>query len=532
MPDIEYNLLHEPWIIVMHPTGLQEKVSMLTVFERANEYLGLAGELPTQDVAVLRLLLAVLHTVFSRFEADGSPAQERSGSDIKELWKTLWNSGKFPYEVIKKYLLQYEDRFYLFHPQRPFYQVASMADGTKYKAAKLNGELSESSNKVRLFPQRTGSGKNNLNYDEAARWLLYVNSFDDTSSKPKGKSENGEKLPSPGAGWLGQLGLIYAVGDNLFETLMLNLVLLDETNEPWDEECPVWEAKCVNGNERCEIVVPYNQSELLTLQSRRLLLDRENGVVTGYILLGGDFFPKANAFEEQMTIWRNTAKKKEDAPEYVPKRHDPARQLWRDFSALFAQKDSVRPPGVIAWLAKLQGEVLISKQFKFQTAAVKYGDKDFFIDDVFGDSIAFNAGLLENLSAAYVQRVIGEIETTEKLVTKVGVLARDIELAAGNADGARALKEAREQAYFRLDRPFRTWLAAIDPACDELHDICERWWAQAQQIVRALGRELVSRAGTKAFVGREDHTAPDAYNKFLYYTSTREALIKGGAKND
>src|SRR5690606_5216521 len=116
-----------------------------------------------------------------------------------------------------------EDRFWLFHPERPFYQVAGMGKATDYSAAKLNGELAESGNKIRLFASRGGPAKGWLSYAESARWLLYVNGFDDTSAKPKRKG-----LPSPGAGWLGKLGLVQAVGDNLFETLLLNLVLLDD----------------------------------------------------------------------------------------------------------------------------------------------------------------------------------------------------------------------------------------------------------------------------------------------------------------
>ena len=69
-----------------------------------------------------------------------------------------------------------------------------------------------------------------LGFAEAARWLLYINAFDDTSAKPKGKG-----LPSPGVGWLGRLGLITGVGNNLFETLLLNLVLIKDGNMSFGE---------------------------------------------------------------------------------------------------------------------------------------------------------------------------------------------------------------------------------------------------------------------------------------------------------
>jgi CRISPR system Cascade subunit CasA len=42
-------------------------------------------------------------------------------------------------------------------------------------------------------------------------------------------------------------------------------------------------------------------------------------VVTGYGLIGGDFFPEENAFVEQMTVWANRAKKTENCKPYTSK---------------------------------------------------------------------------------------------------------------------------------------------------------------------------------------------------------------------
>ena len=55
----------------MKENGTIEEVSLITVFEQAHLYTDLAGELATQNVAMLRLLLAVLHTVFSRVDEHG-----------------------------------------------------------------------------------------------------------------------------------------------------------------------------------------------------------------------------------------------------------------------------------------------------------------------------------------------------------------------------------------------------------------------------------------------------------------------------
>ena len=143
--------------------------------------------------------------------------------------------GQFSSQAISEYLEQVHERFWLFHPEKPFYQVNEAKKGTEYTAAKLNGEISESSNKIRMFATRAGEKKQQLTYAEAARWLLFINGYDDTSAKPRKKG-----LPSPGAGWIGRLGIVEAVGHNLFETLMLNLVF-DRMGDKWNENCPVRE---------------------------------------------------------------------------------------------------------------------------------------------------------------------------------------------------------------------------------------------------------------------------------------------------
>ena len=52
-----------------------------------------------------------------------------------------------------------------------------------------------------------------------------------------------------------------------------------------------------------EIPLPGNQAALLTLQCRRILLLRKDQRVVGYMEAAGDYFPKENAFSEQMTLW-------------------------------------------------------------------------------------------------------------------------------------------------------------------------------------------------------------------------------------
>lgn len=536
---VNFNLLHEPWITVLREDGKTDEVSLLAVFEQAHQFRQLAGELATQDFAVLRLLLAVLHTVFSRYDPLGENTSMDEGDnpptsrEMLQRWHTLWSEGNLKQPIIRDYLLSQEDRFWLFHPERPFYQVPNLKHGTEYTSAKLNGEIGESSNKIRLFSNRGGAAKERLTYSEAARWLLYVNGYDDTSAKPKGKD-----LPSPGAGWLGKLGPVMAVGRNLFETLLLNLVLLKpEDLSHWATGKPVWEAERVKRDERCEIVMPSSQIELLTLQSRRLLLKREGATVSGYYLLGGDFFSPENAFVEQMTVWRHNQDKKTGPYPYKPRRHDPSRQLWRDFPTLIAsQGNQTRLPGVVTWVRQLcRKRYLQHSQVQFRITAIRYGDKDFFVDDVFEDNIHFSAGLLGEQGDDWLPIVEHNIRTTDLLVGQFTKLAQNLAKASGDSDAGRLrqiAEAAREQAFFRLDMPFRRWLEQIKPDEDEPVALSLRWWNESQRVIRMLGEEWVNNCSTQALAGREvmennklvHYSAPKAFNQFISNISTQNKL--------
>ena len=128
-----FNLLDEPWIsIIVDKTGEKKDVSMLDFFHNAGAYHSLAGEMETQNFALLRFLLSVIQTVFSRFDNQGNVLpgvllDERwiqttavdeddlddYNSAVSECWKQLYTSGVFP-DVLFDYLEKWRDHFYLF----------------------------------------------------------------------------------------------------------------------------------------------------------------------------------------------------------------------------------------------------------------------------------------------------------------------------------------------------------------------------------------------------------------------------------
>lgn len=509
MEQMEFNLLDEPWIRVMTEDCTVVERSLMQVLLNSHRYQRLAGELPTQDVALLRLLLAILQTVFYRVDPEGEddPIEDRAAAIRR--WQALWNAGRFPVQPIRTYLEIWKDRFWLFHPEHPFYQVPAAAVGTKFKASKLNGELSESAHKMRLFPLRDGEEKETLSYAEAARWLVTLIGFDDSAST---KKETGT-----GTGWLGDRVNVYAIGENLFETLMLNLVFLKDGRYVWAENMPAWEQPTMTTAKKREIPLPDNQAELLTLQSRRLILSREENRVTGFSSTGGDFFGKegrVNAFSEQMTLWRAGKTPKNAVPQFVPAPVDPWRQMWRDFEVILGRREDTHIPGVVAWLTELRRKNVIPRKYVHITSVgVTYDSKKGSIADIVSDHLDFQMSLLDAAGELWIVLVGGEIHLIDKVTRALGALAEGLYLAqGGQLDGAgkKARQSQRDEGmrllYAAVDLPFREWLAHIGAQ----HEDDENTRAQEQQCWRSivfriadnLGREMVRDAGTAAFTGR------------------------------
>lgn len=509
MEQMEFNLLDEPWIRVMTEDCTVVERSLMQVLLNSHRYQRLAGELPTQDVALLRLLLAILQTVFYRVDPEGEddPIEDRAAAIRR--WQALWNAGRFPVQPIRTYLETWKDRFWLFHPEHPFYQVPAAAVGTKFKASKLNGELSESAHKMRLFPLRDGEEKETLSYAEAARWLVTLIGFDDSAST---KKETGT-----GTGWLGDRVNVYAIGENLFETLMLNLVFLKDGRYVWAENMPAWEQPTMTTAKKREIPLPDNQAELLTLQSRRLILSREEDRVTGFSSTGGDFFGKegrVNAFSEQMTLWRAGKTPKNAVPQFVPASVDPLRQMWRDFEVILGRREDTHIPGVVAWLTELRRKNVIPRKYvHIASVGVTYDSKKGSIADIISDHLDFQMSLLDAAGELWIVLVGGEIHLIDKVARALGALAEGLYLAqGGQLDGAgkKARQSQRDEGmrllYAAVDLPFREWLAHIGAQ----HGDDENTRAQEQQCWRSivfriadnLGIEMVRDAGTAAFTGR------------------------------
>lgn len=535
--ECKFNLVDMPWIKVRWLDERVEEVSLQQVLNESDQILELAGESNTQNAAVLRWLLAITITLLYRFSEEGVLKPLEDESEALERWKAVWDNRKFSEKAVNDYLKKFYDKFWLISDDHPFMQTDAACKGTEYATGKLDGCLLESSNKPRLFQMKYGQFKNEIGLADASRWLINLNAFDDTSAKASKEYKESSEKKSPGAGWLGKLGLVFAKGETLFETLMLNSILLNRDLELYNSPYPAWENETPSFVERREINLPDNLPELLTLSSRRIRLKiNENGNVTGYFVIGGDFFQKENAFIEPFTMWRKKGGKKDKA-EYVPARHTPGRQIWRDFGNIVPKTENMdKVPGIMKWISILETEDILPDDYfiTLETPSVFYGDKDFFVQDLGSQNMTLYGSLLKDKGVDWREEIENQISKIDKLAFATGILAKEVALSEGktgeqlNDD----LNYGKNLAYHDIDRPFQLWISQIAPtenniSSEMLEQVREKWESTARRLAAELLAQVVKKSGAlmnkNALLGRsiksenDDQkviSLPDAEMKF------------------
>lgn len=560
MQEKEFNLLDEPWIRVITPSLEQKEVSLTEALIHAHEYKCLSGEMPTQDAAVLRLLLAAAVTIFYRYDACGRPEKlvskdeeedvlDEDGEDDAEdacgdgertvlrRWQRYCKKGRFPERAVREYLGVWRERFWLFHPETPFWQVKDLQYGTDYGAECIFGNIKESNNKNTRhhFSLREGEGLrclNNDEYGEAARWLVHLNAYAVNVKTDKNAPGMGQPV---GVGRLGQLGFVMVNGENLFRTLMLNLCAHNLDKDIWSEPKPVWE-QAVRMEQGCEREDFDNLPELYTIQSRRIVLKREkDGSITGFRAMGGDFCPVEDNFREPMTLWKakkGDKKADQEVPHFQPQRHDPAVHAWREFPTLldFDGSENGHIPGVVQWMQTLYRNKLIPSDslITFRMIGMVYGDQmSYTYGDCVNDGLTLSADLLADFNGVWRRHITGQIGkcqdvAKEALYHAAGKLCR---LLYGDGSAKSGIREALvTQYYFSIDAPFREWLKSIKPTEDSPEDKQAEWERQSYHFARKTIEDYITTLGADLYFSREEEvkggrkkllTIPGIMNEFL-----------------
>jgi CRISPR system Cascade subunit CasA len=540
-----FNLTREKWIPVTYADGTPDEVSILDAFAEADKIRGITGDIPQQELPILRLLLAILYRAY--------PVGDIRESDLLSLWFEVWSSRAFDMNALGDYLHAFEERFDLFDEQHPFYQVA----GLNYVAKEFDpiSDLVADIPKPDkyLFSMRDRSHIDDLSFAEAARYTVFAQAYDTAGIKApvNGNTHivHGKVYPpsgSIGTGLLGATGGIYLEGETLFETLLLNWVLFDERSKGrpmvgGGDDVPSWEEDNQNPDLRVSREnEPAGPAGEFTWQSRRMRLvtNEEATRVTGVVCCYGDVggvVDKQNV--ETMTAWRlSESQQKKLGTSYIPfmpRTHDPTRAAWRSLAPLlsWSEGDDARP-GVVRWFERLEGHAkyeaiggLNRSDIAIHAQGMSYGTQSSVFTDGVDDSFRVGTVLFKHDSSA-CERAVEVVSQAEKAVNQLAFFIQSVRKAAGDKTVGNAARTAsdmvRESAYGELDNLFRERLACFPEGEEEALVYCEEWRDEIHRRMLALANDFVSTSACSHFsehegmtVGKASATLRSGLNKAL-----------------
>lgn len=558
-----YNLLDEKWIpVILDESGKSQNVSIIELFENAGNYLTLGGDTQTQKFAILRFLLAIPQTVYSRFDADGEvydylevderfrqtekadiDSNDEYSEELLDTWKSLWSRGKYS-EKLFEYLEKWIDRFYLFDEKYPFFQVTEDVIGedrinkknpTTISGKTMNRIISESGNKIALFSPKNEKDKNKeiLKEDEIARWLITFQGYVGTSDKVMFGSEK----YTASKGWIYDIGGIYIEGDNLFETLMLNTILGDDNDLNLKVQKPCWE---YSGREIVERALtlnnPNNLAELYTTWSRAINIDPDFDVTKPFAMniVKIPDIDHRDKFLEPMTVWRFN-KTGDNKDTFTPKKHPVNQSMWRSFGNIFItsenenskSEDKIRIPGIISWYKKISEEIVKDKIIKINAITMKDdGNATSWmpVDEVYDRLNIHDIIVKDDEEQGWNKRVYDTVDITKYCISFIykNFLSDINEIR--NTKNSSFVSQNVEEMYFIIDQPFREWISSIDKNSDKEEKVFE-WNEVLKDLILNQADRILKEAGPRDFKGiiKEGKTMniATAYSTFKYFLNIK-----------
>lgn len=252
------NLISQPWIRVTNQQNRLIELSLAETLTQAHLITAIHGQTPLERVALFRLLLAVLYRTC------------QPETEIEAQYQLM--VGQFNADRIWAYLMTWRERFNLFHPTYPFYQVSHPPVSLKLR------------NINRLF----------LNYSTGIKGTWHSHIHDNTQLKltpaqaaravvtaqsflTAGGNSGRPDLMFHHAPPLQQTNFILQ-GPTLFHTLWLHLFPRETTQKlapffpntwPDSNDCPVWEREHPEQPPRQQ---PRGPLDALTYPSRLIKL--------------------------------------------------------------------------------------------------------------------------------------------------------------------------------------------------------------------------------------------------------------------
>lgn len=538
-----YNLIDEPWIkVVDKETSESKMVGLKELFKNANKYLCIYGDMRIQDFAILRLSLAILHTVFSRYNVKGETYDEISVDDMMrqvedvdeedyeehkenllKTWTDLWNMGEFP-NILFDYLDKWYDHFYLYDDKYPFYQftpeVINKAKPSKQVSIDgkigillgktFNTKIQESGNKTSIFSY-VNINKDFLSNDKIARFLIGIQNVFGVADKITYKTKEKEKQKTS-AGWLSEIGGIYFQSDSLFKTMLLNLVLFNPNADDSTNYCiekPIWEI------EQCQLIESLkkeepilSKAELYTSPARALYIDKnqkEDSPLKGILVK----FPRIdiqNNFTEAMTLYKYS-NSKEYKNTYTLRKHKQAESLWRNFGLLTnysETSDSVISPGAVSWFLLINSHLEKKNVSIVGVGIIDDGNScsKRIVNEIY-DVIDINVSILnDTLKDGWIDRINIIISKIKKMIDRHYSLFLKCVLAIKDINKSEYCEKELSKIYFEIDKPFKEKLASINDN-DKKDNVEEELLSLARKIIMKNAYKIVKKANLSDYLSVE-----------------------------
>lgn len=359
---MEFNLVDKKWIpCLMLKDNRAEELSLRETLIDAHKISEVFDNSPLVTVSLHRLLLAILHRNF--------------GPASFGKWQELWKEKQWHAEKLNQYLNEQKYRFNLFDDERPFYQTVKVFKNEKEELADkqpiglLAQELATGNNAT-LFDHNFESSNQSLEAKSVAKYLIARQAFSLVLgvSYPFGLQDS----------TMIRGFTVLANGENLFETLALNLITYND-NKPFvknEDDLPIWEQDNPAQPEK-EGTTPNGYLDYLTWQPRQIrLIPRENSTNVEKCRLQQNL---KLAGEPKIYDPFKCYVRKDIKESYRAKGLSPEKSLWRDSNILFEQfsgqsSNSLRPQ-VFDHLnkvekARMNGEIEAKSVYAFSTFGI------------------------------------------------------------------------------------------------------------------------------------------------------------------
>ncbi len=400
------NVAFDPWIPVVDATGGRELTSLCSVLSEGGKYADLAVR-PHERVALMRLFLCVAHAAL-----DGP----KDYDEWCEVPKRL------P-EAALKYLAEWRDSFELFHPTKPWLQIAGLsknADATVSligtadwtPVSKLNFSFASGNNST-LFDHAGIDGSRQIPLMDTVLSMLTFQCFS-TGGLISQVFWNGKQtVKTARDAPCVPASMIHALlrADSLFDSICLNLPTHEDLKLYYPSHGigrPVWEQTPTSFADSANV-----ENATATYVGRLVPMVRLIRIhPSGERMLLGDGLPYqsfADGFPPEPTA---TVVVKKDGKKDVQSllSYRPSRALWRELAAVVVKRKAGEPGGPVSLNALQEGaacDLVVAALARDQASIIDTAESVFHIPP----KLATADG-----TAAYEQ----EVKSAESLASRLG----------------------------------------------------------------------------------------------------------------